>query len=87
MADQFSSTARTPTGTARKLVAITPADTDLTNVVNALYVGGAGNVAIMAADDSAAVTLTAVPAGSIIPIQCKRVMATNTTATGIVGLR
>lgn len=73
---------------ARRLVAITPSDTtDLSAVgyVRALYVGGVGAVALIAYDDTAVVTLTAVPAGSILNIAVKRVMAA-TTATLIVGL-
>ena len=85
MADQYQFQSKTPNATARKLVSITAADADLTDVVNALYVGGTGTLVLTAADDSAAVTLTAVPAGAIIPIQVKRVAAAS-TATGIVGL-
>lgn len=69
-----------------KLAAVTPSDaTDLTGV-RAIYVGGAGDVAIRGIHDSAAVTLSSVPAGSIIPIQVDRVMSTNTTATNIVAI-
>lgn len=67
--------------------AVTPHDsTDILGGMNtrALYVGGAGNlVAVM---DSGAVTFTAVPAGTVLPIRCKRVNSTNTTATAIVAL-
>lgn len=69
-----------------RLAAVTPSDaTDLTGV-RAVYVGVTGNVALMALYDSAAVTFTAVPAGTIIPVRIKRVMATNTTATDIVAI-
>jgi hypothetical protein len=51
-----------------------------------VYVGTAGNVALMAVGDSAAVTFTAVPAGTILPIRIKRVMSTNTTASTIVAI-
>ena len=69
---------------ARKLVAITAADADLTNVTKGIYVAGAGTLVITAADDSAAVTVTAT-AGSYHPIRAKRIAAAS-TATGIVGL-
>ena len=72
--------------------AVTTSDTaDLTNSANqpvlaqAIYVGGAGNVALMM-PDGVTVTITAPPVGSIIPIKAKRVMATNTTATALVAL-
>jgi hypothetical protein len=47
-------------------------------------VGLSGNVSVIAADDTSAVTLTGVAAGVVIPISCKQIRATNTTATGIV---
>lgn len=73
---------------ATRLVAITKSDsTDLTdNKIRALWVGGAGDVAVLAIGDSAAVTLSAVPAGSIVPVMVKKVMSTNTSASLIVGL-
>lgn len=72
---------------AVRLRAVTPSDTvPLVFVAKALYVGTGGNLAIMASEDSAAVTLTNVPAGAIVPVRARRVMATNTTASGIVAL-
>ena len=66
--------------------AVTPSDSaELTKFARALYVGGAGNVALVTTDGSS-ITLTAVPAGVLLPIQCKQVMSTNTTATSIVAL-
>lgn len=53
---------------------------------DALYIGGAGNVAIRTMSGKT-VTFTAVPVGTILPVQCDRVMSTNTTATLIIGLR
>jgi hypothetical protein len=78
-----------PSNPATGLVAITPNDsTDLTSSrIRSLWVGGAGNIAVIAQGDSSAVTLSGVAAGSILPIAVKRVMATNTTATLIVGLK
>lgn len=69
-----------------RLVAVTKSDsTDLTGA-RAIYVGGDGDLALMAINDSAAVTLTGVTAGTIIPVRVKRVMSTNTTATAIVAI-
>lgn len=69
---------------ATKVVAVTPSDsTDLTGA-RALYVGGAGAVVVRCIHSpDTSVTLAAVPAGSIIPIQVTRVMAA-TAATSIV---
>jgi hypothetical protein len=73
---------------ACKLYAVTPSDTvALTEKASALWVGGAGNVAIKTPGASAAVTIVGVPAGTVLPIQAEYVMATNTTATNIVALR
>lgn len=77
----------TDTGPGRRAVAVTPSDS--TSYVNgaarALYVGGAGNVVMVLTDDST-VTLTAVPAGTIIPLWHKRVNSTSTTATSMVAM-
>lgn len=70
---------------ALSAVAVTKSDTTLVNC-RALYVGGAGDVAIIGYDDTVAVTLSAVPAGTLLPIACQKVMSTNTTATLIVAL-
>lgn len=50
-----------------------------------LYVGTGGDVVIRTStgDD---VTFTAVPSGTIIPIACRGVVTTGTTASTIVGL-
>lgn len=86
MADKFSDIDLLDSS-ARKCVVVTPHDSnELANVSKALYVGGAGNVSVIAADDSTAVTFTAVPAGSILPVRAKIVRSTSTTATAIVAL-
>lgn len=55
-----------------------------TGICDAVYVGGAGVVALVLPDDSVE-NFTAV-AGGIIPVKCKRVNSTNTTATLMVAL-
>lgn len=70
----------------RKWIAVTPSDTvNLPAGAIGLYVGGAGNVAAVGVDD-AALTFTAVPVGTFMPIGPKRVNSTNTTATLILAL-
>lgn len=64
---------------------VVPSDSTVV-ACSALYVGTTGDVAILAADDSAAVTFSSVPAGSIIPVACQKVMSTNTTASNIVAI-
>lgn len=49
-----------------------------------LWIGGAGDIVIV---DAAGTSITyTVPAGTILPVRPYKVMSTNTTATGIVGL-
>jgi len=73
---------------ASRGVAITPSDiTDLPAGVRALWVGGAGDISVILADDTDPVTLSAIPPGTLLPLMVRRVRATNTTATNIVGLR
>lgn len=52
----------------------------------ALWVGGAGALNVILADDTSAVLMSAVPAGTLLPIAVKRVMAASTGATLIVAL-
>jgi hypothetical protein len=70
-----------------KAVAVTKSDSTILNCT-AFYVGGAGNVAIIAKGDPAgtAVTLTAIIPGTVYNIACERIMSTNTTASAIVAL-
>ncbi len=70
---------------ARDAFAITPDDgADLTNWALALYVGGSGDVRIVTWGGET-VTFANVPVG-VLPVRARRVYATGTSATGIVGL-
>ena len=64
--------------------AIVPSDTTLLNV-RGIYVGVTGNISLLTAGGNA-ITLTAVLAGTILPIETSRINATGTTATSLVGL-
>ena len=75
----------TPDSCAVNCIAITPADTDLVQPVRAIYVGGAGNLKISDTGDDA-VTFSNVPAGVILPVMARRIWATGTSASNIVGL-
>lgn len=72
---------------SKSFAAITPHDTtELATIPKGIYVGGAGNVVVIGADDSTAVTFTGVPAGSVLPVRPRIVKSTNTTATNLVAL-
>lgn len=72
----------------RRAVAVVPSDgADLTSgPTRGIFVGGPGNVAVVFCDDAdaAPVTLSALAIGVWHPMQVRRVMATNTTATLIL---
>jgi hypothetical protein len=75
----------TATFAAGNAAVITPSDTTNIAPTRAIYVGAQGNLAVrMIAGNT--LTFTGCPAGLLLPIQCDRVMATNTTATGIVAV-
>lgn len=65
---------------------LTPSDAGtLTRATRAIYVGGAGNLRVTMVSGGV-VTLTGVLAGQIYPLRAAQVLATGTTATGLVGL-
>lgn len=72
---------------ARQANAVTPHDANSQPGApfRSLYVAGAGNVAIVDLM-GVSTTFVGIPAGFILPVWCTRVLATGTTATGIVGL-
>lgn len=75
---------------ARVARAITPTDNALLPLGPTRYVyngaAAACALAVILADDTAAVTLAGVPIGAVLPIRAKVVMATNTTCTALIGL-
>ena len=87
MSDLFSDHATGLDSPAANGHAITPDDNlDLENVTRFIYVGSTGDISIILANDDAPITIPAAPAG-YHPLRIKRVLATGTTATGIVGFR
>lgn len=87
MPDYFDYHSLTLESPAVAAVAVTPDDaTDLATVTRSIYVGGTGDVSVILLWDTAAVTFSAVPAGTVLPIRAKRVMLTGTTATNLLAL-
>lgn len=64
--------------------AVTKSDSTVV-AFDAVYVGGTGDL-VVTTPLGTVLTFSAVPAGSIIPIRCNRVMAA-TTATLMIGLK
>lgn len=69
---------------ARNWANVTPSDTTHLGNVRSLFVGGAGNV--VAEDVDGGTGTFVCTAGTLLPIEAKRVYATGTTATNIVAL-
>ncbi len=55
------------------------------SLCQAIYIGVGGNMVVIR-DDDTAVTFTGVVAGTIVPVQAKRINSTSTTATNMVAL-
>jgi len=63
--------------------AVTASDATTYPSCRAIWVGGAGDLAVLMRNDTVAVTFASVPAGTLLPFDAIKVMATNTTATSI----
>lgn len=70
---------------AEGAAAVTPSDTTELGPCKALYIGGAGNVAVHMPGRDTAITFIAVPVGTVLPVSARRVLVA-TTATNIVAL-
>jgi len=67
-------------------IAVTKSDTaELSTYSRAVYVGGTGDLKVTMVDSSV-VTFEAIPVGTILPIRCKLIWSTGTTATKIVAM-
>ena len=76
----------TATGGFRNAAVLTPHDSNNESFeFQSIYVGGTGNITVVLQDDTT-VLFSAVPVGTILPIAGKRVNATGTTATLMVGI-
>lgn len=65
---------------------VTPDDNaDLSEVSRGVYIGGAGDVAVIMKDGQT-LTFAATSAGAVYPFRVRRVLSTGTTATDIVAI-
>jgi hypothetical protein len=71
---------------ARSGFAIVPSDTDeLVTVTRKIWVGTGGNLTVIFEKDSTPVTFLNVPNGTELNIMVKKVMFTDTDASGLIG--
>ena len=85
--DPFSAHAGSSVSPARRLLAVVPSDSQDLARYGCLKVGGAGTLVVIAADDAdGAPQSWAAQAGEIVPVVVRRVLATGTTATGLLVL-
>lgn len=73
------------TDPARGAFAVTPDDVTTFSGVRALYIGVSGNVSVLAPGSNVPVIFKSVAVG-VLPVQCRQVLSTGTTATDIVAL-
>jgi hypothetical protein len=86
MADRFQNSSPSLTGPASHGFAVTPSDsTLLSETTRGIYVGTGGTIAALMLS-GASVSFPAVPSGAILPVRLTKIMATGTTASGIVAL-
>jgi len=72
----------------KKVTAVTPSDgADIPIGCMALWVGGAGAIALDTVSGDTNVLISGIAAGTLLKIQARRVRATGTTATLIVALQ
>jgi len=69
---------------AQNAAVCTPSDVTKFTQDTSLFVGVGGDVAVIMWGDTVAVTLKNVASGATLPINVRKVMSTNTTATNII---
>ncbi|WP_127145090.1 spike base protein, RCAP_Rcc01079 family [Pelagibacterium montanilacus] len=86
MSQNLNGRAPAQSAPAGHAISLTPSDAvEIGQPVRGLYVGATGDLAVEMASGEA-VIFAAVPAGSILPVRVRKVLATGTLASAIVGL-
>lgn len=67
-------------------VAITPHDTNDLSIPVTVYCGTSGTVTCYPANDASTPVTVTVQAGGFVPFRTQRILATGTTATGLIGV-
>lgn len=87
MSDTFGGHSRGVNSPPTKAFTVTPHDTnELAAIPTQIHIGGVGDVALIMQDDSVAVTLLAVAAGTTLNMRPKIIKGTGTSATNIIAL-
>jgi len=83
---RYSGRADAISAPAQRGFAITPSDsTDLAAETRGLWIGASGDLALVLASGDE-VTISGAVGGSLLPLRVRRLKATGTTATALVGL-
>ena len=86
MTDSFKNHAQNLTGPPQNAVPVVPSDTgSLAFITRALYVGGTGEVAVRM-QGGQTMTFSNMQGGVQYAMRVEQVLATGTTATGIIGM-
>lgn len=85
MADPFDSNQPGLTSPASDGFAITPSDSTVLTTTRGIYVGTGGTL-VVRTKAGTQLTFTNVGSGVILPFRCDKVLATGTTASGLIGL-
>lgn len=87
MVDTFEGNSRGASSPTTKAFAVVPHDTtELASVPTQVHVGGVGDVSMIMKDDTVAVILLAVPAGTTLNMRPKIIKSSGTSATNIIAL-
>lgn len=85
--DPFQQTVDSPIAPAEHCFAITPSDSDdLARATKGIYVGTGGDVVLQSIRGGVQVTFRNVSSGAVLDVRARRIFATGTTASDIVGL-
>lgn len=89
MSDPFFKQPNNIDSPAKNAIVVVPSDVaDQGTSYKALYIGGSGDVKCETVGSTAGsfVTFTGLVAGSILPVRIRKIYATGTTATNMIGL-
>lgn len=85
--DQFEHFSDSVSDPARRSAALVPSDDhSLERIPKALFIGTGGDILLQCIDDDAPVLFRNIPSGAILPVRAKKIHASGTSASNLVGL-